>query len=131
MYVLTTTRNTGAIGRPCVYKEDGVYKMLYSYRGVRGYRDDPTQSYRLGYAESTDGLVWTRRDDEVGIERSESGWDSEMIEYSSLYQHAGRRYLFYNGNGFGKTGFGYAEQQDRGSRVVPPQNQPDSGNLGS
>lgn len=106
--------DTGAIGRPCVYKEHGVYKMIYSYRGIRGYRYNPSQSYRLGYAESADGLVWTRKDEELGIERSESGWDSEMMEYSSLYQHEGHNYLFYNGNGFGKTGIGYAVQTDPG-----------------
>ncbi len=99
---------TGAIGRPCVYKENGAYKMLYSYRGARNYRTDRTQSYRLGYAESSDGVNWTRRDDEVGIERSETGWDSEMMEYCYVQRYEGRSYLFYNGNGFGQTGIGYA-----------------------
>src|SRR4029078_1708746 len=61
---------TQAIGRPCVFPENGAYRMLYSYRSVDSYRIDPARSYRLGYAESTDGLAWTRRDDEVGIERS-------------------------------------------------------------
>ena len=105
-------QSTGAIGRPCVYMEDGVYRMLYSCRGIRDYRTDPAQSYRLGYAESSDGLKWTRRDEAVGIERSNSGWDSEMIEYCHLYQRESLRYLFYNGNGFGKTGIGYAVQHD-------------------
>ena len=104
---------TGAIGRPCVYKDAGIYKMIYSYRGVCDYRTDPAQSYRLGYAESNDGLTWTRRDDEVGIERSASGWDSEMMEYCCVYQHEDRTYLFYNGNGFGKTGIGYAVLDSR------------------
>lgn len=99
---------TGAIGRPCVYKDGDRYKMLYSYRGVRDYRTDRTQSYRLGYAESADGITWTRRDDDAGIERSESGWDSEMMEYCYYYTAGDRSYLFYNGNGFGKTGIGYA-----------------------
>jgi len=103
---------TGAIGRPCVYKEGGIYKMLYSHRSIRGYRSERSQSYRLGYAESPDGLDWTRRDDEVGIERSETGWDSEMMEYCSLYKHEGRSFLLYNGNGFGKTGIGYAVLND-------------------
>ncbi len=103
-------QSTGAIGRPCVYKEEDVYKMLYSYRSVSGYRTERNHSYRLGYAESIDGVVWTRRDEEVGIERSETGWDSEMMEYCSLYEHADRRYLLYNGNGFGQTGIGYAIQ---------------------
>jgi predicted GH43/DUF377 family glycosyl hydrolase len=100
--------NTGAVGRPCVFVENGIYKMLYSYRGVVGYRTDPHQSYRLGYAESLDGIRWTRKDGEVGISRSEHGWDSEMMEYCSLFQSRDDLYMFYNGNGFGKTGFGYA-----------------------
>ena len=47
-------------------------------------------------------------DDQVGIDVSPSGWDSEMIEYSSIWRHAGRTYLFYNGNNCGETGFGCA-----------------------
>jgi hypothetical protein len=96
------------IARPCVYLENGLYKMFYSYRSAIGYRTDPQRSYRLGYAESTDGLDWARKDSEVGIARSESGWDSQMIEYCFLYKHHRQKYLFYNGNGFGKSGFGYA-----------------------
>lgn len=102
------TGETDAIGRPCVYKQNGLYRMLYSYRDVRGYRTDPAQSYRLGYAESNDGIAWTRQDVEAGIERSASGWDSAMMEYCYIYHYRDRSYLFYNGNGFGKTGFGYA-----------------------
>jgi hypothetical protein len=99
---------TKAIGRPAVFYEDGLYKMFYSYRGILNYRTDREQSYRLGYAESRDGLTWTRRNEDVGIDRSDDGWDSEMIEYAYRYEHQGRKYLFYNGNGFGATGFGYA-----------------------
>ena len=99
---------TKAIGRPAVFQENGLYKMFYSYRGILNYRTDREQSYRLGYAESHDGIVWTRRDEDVGIDRSDDGWDSEMIEYSYRFEHGGQKYLFYNGNGFGATGFGYA-----------------------
>ena len=102
---------TEAIGRPCVFQDAGRYRMIYSYRGMRGYRSDRIQSYRLGYAESDDGLFWTRKDDEVGIERSASGWDSEMMEYCFIHQQPGGDYLFYNGNGFGKTGVGYAVRE--------------------
>jgi len=104
---------TDAIGRPCVYRlRNGRYGMLYSYRDVWGYRTERTQSYRLGYAESEDGIAWTRRDAEAGIERSASGWDSEMMEYCYRYNYRDRSYLFYNGNGFGKTGIGYAVLPD-------------------
>jgi hypothetical protein len=100
--------STDAIGRPCVFAENEMYKMIYSYRRAKNYRTDPGQSYRLGYAESVDGIDWVRKDRDVGIERSETGWDSEMIEYCCIHEHRGKKYMFYNGNGFGKSGFGYA-----------------------
>ena len=88
-----------AMSRPCVLKESGMYRMWYSYRG---------QSYRIGYAESADGINWTRKDQDAGIDVSETGWDSEMIEYPYVFDHRGLRYLLYNGNGYGKTGIGLA-----------------------
>jgi hypothetical protein len=101
-----------AIGRLAVFVEDGTYKALYNYRSASNYRVEPRQSNRLGYAESLDGINWVRKDNEVGIDRSNSGWDSEMMEYCSVYKHNGRKYLFYNGNGFGKSGFGYAIREE-------------------
>jgi hypothetical protein len=88
-----------AISRPCVVKEQNIYKMWYSCRGA---------AYRIGYAESQDGLLWDRHDENVGIDVSETGWDSEMIEYPFVFDHAGMHYMFYNGNGYGQTGIGYA-----------------------
>ena len=73
--------------------------MYYSYRG---------EMYRIGYAESEDGLEWNRMDEHAGIAPSESGWDSEMICYPCLFEYEGRRYMSYNGNGYGKSGFGIA-----------------------
>lgn len=89
-----------ALARPCVLKESGRYRMWYSFRGER---------YRIGYAESEDGRRWTRMDERAGIDVSASGWDSESIEYPQVFDHGGRRYMLYNGNGYGKTGFGLAE----------------------
>ncbi len=88
-----------AIGRPCVIKENGIYKMWYSYSAG---------SYRIGYAESNDGIRWKRKDEEVGIDVSESGWDSEMVAYAFIFEHDGKKYMLYNGNNYGKHGFGYA-----------------------
>ena len=97
-----------ANARPSVIREGGLYKMWYCYRGSLNYRTDPAESYRLGYAESLDGIDWTRKDSEIGIDRSEQGWDSVMMCYPYVYQHGDRKYLLYNGNGFGESGFGYA-----------------------
>lgn len=97
-----------AVGKPFVYKEEGLYKMIYSYRNSLNYRTDPEYSYRLGYAESADGESWQRMDDKLNIGFSAQGWDSVMMEYASSYVFGGKRYLVYNGNGFGESGFGYA-----------------------
>jgi len=88
-----------AIARPCVIKEDGIYKMWYAYS---------RKKYRIGYAESNDGIHWKRKDDEAGIDVSESGWDSEMVEYPFVFEHRGKKYMLYNGNNYGKDGFGLA-----------------------
>ena len=88
-----------AISAPRVLIENGRYKMWYSWRGT---------AYRIGYAESDDGVNWIRMDQEAGIDVSRVGWDSEMICYPFIFDHKGRRYLLYNGNNYGKTGFGLA-----------------------
>ena len=98
----------GGISRPCVLKQGDGYRMWYSRRGRRAYRTDSGQSYRIGYAESADGLRWERMDDRVGIDVSPGGWDSAMIEYAHVYPHGGRLHMIYNGNGFGASGFGHA-----------------------
>ena len=93
------TANEHAFGRPCVLKDGEGYRMWYSFRGER---------YRIGYAESDDGIVWRRRDDCAGIEPSAAGWDAEMIEYPAVFDAGGRRYMLYNGNDYGRTGIGLA-----------------------
>lgn len=88
-----------AISRPSVIQDTDRWRMWYSYRG---------EFYQIGYAESQDGIKWNRNDDHAGIETSTSGWDSEMIEYPFVFDHKGQRYMLYNGNDYGKTGFGLA-----------------------
>jgi len=88
-----------AISRPSVLRDPDRWRMWYSFRGP---------SYRIGYAESPDGIKWERRDGEAGIDVSPSGWDSEMIEYPFVFDHEGQRYMLYNGNGYSRTGFGLA-----------------------
>ena len=98
----------GGMTKPHVIREDGVYRMWYAYRGAVGYRDDPSQAYRIGYAESRDGVSFDRLDDRAGIDVSEEGWDSTMTSFPCVYDYDGTRYLLYNGNGFGLTGIGWA-----------------------
>ena len=64
--------------------------------------------YKIGYAESTDGINWNRLDDEVGITTSDAGWDADMICYPCVFRHGGNTYMLYNGNNFGGDGIGLA-----------------------
>ncbi|MCL2718598.1 MAG: hypothetical protein FWE14_07430 [Lachnospiraceae bacterium] len=100
--------NKESICRPCVIKEDGIFKMWYTYRSIINYRTDKLKSYRIGYAESRDGIDWTRLDEAVGINIPDEGWDSQMQAYPYVIAHNNRKYMFYNGNGFGQSGIGYA-----------------------
>lgn len=93
------------IGRPQVVKDGTMYRMFYGYA-------TKSKGYRLGYAESRDGINWVRKDQEIGIDVSESGWDSKMIAYPSVVKYRDKVYMFYNGNDMGKTGFGYAELEE-------------------
>ena len=76
--------------------------MWFSYRSGSG------ETYRIGYATSEQGEKWVLNLDKSGITVSESGWDSEMIAYPFVFDHQDRRYMLYNGNGYGRTGFGLA-----------------------
>jgi hypothetical protein len=97
----TAGKDEHGFGRPFVERVDGTYRMWYSIRTL-------SRGYRLGYAESPDGLAWARRDGEVGIDVSPEGWDSEMLCFGCVHAAGSETYLFYNGNGFGETGFGVA-----------------------
>ena len=106
--VVDIRSDEGGVAKPHVLKEDGIYKMWYCYRGAADYRKNPSHAYRIGYAESPDGIAWQRMDDKAGIDVSAGEWDSVMLAYPYVYKHKGRKYLVYNGDGFGQTGIGYA-----------------------
>lgn len=100
--------NEGGIVRPSVIKLKDTYYMWYSVRKNTNYRKNISSSYRLGFAVSSNGISWDRLDDEVGISLSLEGWDSEMVCYPFVIRQGNKLYMFYNGNGFGQSGFGYA-----------------------
>jgi hypothetical protein len=89
------------VSRASVIKHDGIYKMWLCYAMGSG-------GYRMGYAESADGIHYERMDEKAGIDVSPSGWDSEMVCYPHVFSHDGQMLMLYNGNGYGRTGFGYA-----------------------
>lgn len=93
------------IAKGTIWKEDGLYKIIFSSRTL-------SKGYRLGYAESHDGMTFVRKDELVGIDVSNSGWDSEMIAFPERFTYQDKTYLFYCGNHYGMSGIGYAELQN-------------------
>jgi len=91
-----------AICKPCVVKDADCYRMWFCSRG---------EKYRIQHAVSDEGYNWTRLGRDEGIDVSPEGWDSDMIEYPCVFDHGGRRFLLYSGNGFGATGFGLAVRE--------------------
>ena len=52
---------------------------------------------------------------QTGIDPSDNpeSWDSKAVTYPYVFQHRDRRYMLFNGNEFGKTGFGMAIWRDK------------------
>ena len=98
---LTPNPHEYAVGRPVVLKEGTLYRMWYSIRSF-------SRPYAIGYAESYNGIEWVRKDEQAGISRSDSGWDSEMVCYAYVIRLGGQLTMFYNGNQHGASGFGCA-----------------------
>ncbi|MBQ2645515.1 hypothetical protein IJG14_08110 [bacterium] len=94
-----------AFSRPSVIKIKNNYNMWVSSRGPKG-----IAKYRIYHSKSADGINWEKITDNksAGIDVSNSGWDSEMVCYPYVFKHKNNIFMLYNGNGYGKTGFGIA-----------------------
>jgi sucrose-6-phosphate hydrolase SacC (GH32 family) len=86
--------------------------MFFCYRQSSDFRKNRDRSYRIGYAFSDDMVDWVRDDSKVGIDVTEGSWDSDMLCYPHAFHCDNKIYLLYNGNEFGKCGFGLAQLED-------------------
>ena len=94
---------------PTVFYFKDRYHMYFCYRSAFDFRNNKKNSYRLGYAYSDDLISWHRDDMKSGIDVTENSWDSEMMCYPNTFELDGNIYMLYNGNVFGKYGFGLAK----------------------
>ncbi len=90
-----------ALARPSILRTREGWSMWFCAR-------TRTRPYRLQAARSMDGLVWQRDPEQAGLAPAAEGWDSEMVAYPHVFDHAGARWMLYCGNGFGRSGFGLA-----------------------
>lgn len=89
-------------GRPWVRRLSSGYEMWYSIR-------NSDIGYRIAYATSDDGLNWNRRGF-FGLDVGERGdWDGEMTAFGAVFDTPAGSFMLYNGNGYGRTGFGLAK----------------------
>jgi hypothetical protein len=89
-----------ALARPVVRRLDGGYRMLFSARRHN-------ETYRVYVASSVDGVTWQRQAKPL-LDVAPTGWDSEMVCYASKLTLGNRHFLLYNGNAYGRDGFGAA-----------------------
>lgn len=99
---------------PTVIKIEDRYHMYFAYRSTFDFRNNSNNAYRIGYAYSDDLENWKRDDENVGLELSSDGWDSEMMSYPHVFECDKEIYMLYNGNTFGKEGFGIARLVQNG-----------------
>jgi len=93
---------------PTVVKIGTQYHMYFCFRHMSGFRTDSAKGYRLGYAFSDDLTTWQRDDSLSGLNPTEGQWDSDMMCYPHIFKVGNQIYMLYNGNEFGKHGFGLA-----------------------
>jgi hypothetical protein len=83
--------------------------MFFCYRESFDFRANPGRGYRIGHAWSDDLSNWTRDDANPLLEAPPGDWDGEMQCYPHAFECDGSVYLLYNGDAFGRFGFGLAE----------------------
>lgn len=93
---------------PTVWELNNKYHMFFCYRQSFDFRSNSDRGYRIGYAYSEDMANWVRDDSKAGIDVTPGNWDSDMMCYPHVFKCEDKVYMLYNGNQFGKFGFGLA-----------------------
>jgi hypothetical protein len=93
---------------PTVIDIDGRLHMFFCYRESFDFRINSARGYRIGHAFSDDLCNWTRDDLNPRLDVTPGAWDSHMLCYPHAFECEGKVYLLYNGNEFGRYGFGAA-----------------------
>lgn len=100
----------GGISSASVIKIKDIYYMWFSVRKKFNYRNNIDNSYRIKMATSFNGLDWNRiNSNEIDI--SDNDWENFMVCYPEIVSHNDNLLMFYNGNGFGKSGIGLASKK--------------------
>ena len=90
-----------------ILKRDDMYHMWYA--GVDG-----SGKIQIGYAQSSDGAVWTKHEDNPVLEPGpEDAWDMQRVRPGTVLWIEGEYRMWYTGvNVFGTAQIGYATSED-------------------
>jgi len=88
--------------RPWIIIRNNLYLIWFSERSY-------SKKYRINFATSLDGITWQRKSDPIHPDISPEKWDSDMIAFPAVIETNYGVYMFYNGNHYGLTGFGFAK----------------------
>lgn len=94
---------------PSVIYRDGRAHMVFCFRQSFDFRNNKGRGYKVGYAWSDDLINWTRDDHALWLDGDQDEWDSDMQCYPHIFECNNNVYLLYNGNEFGRYGFGLAQ----------------------
>jgi hypothetical protein len=100
--VLETNKEIRAVTRPSFIQSPKGLVMVYSC--------DINGKYKLKAAiqNKHSGQKWIR-DKSFSFNSSGQDWDSDEQSYCNIFNHEKDYYMLYNGNKYGKTGFGIAK----------------------
>ena len=89
---------------PSIVKLDNQFLMAFCFRSIYDFKENSKNSYKIGFAKSTDLVNWTRIDEKLTFTEFQKGIDDEMQCYPHLVVQDSMIYLLYNGNHFGLHG---------------------------
>lgn len=94
------------LGRPSVVKYGYDWLMFFGASSIN-------EPYRMAAARSVDGDNW-ERDDSRALPPAAAGWDVRMCAYPGVIVTGGQLVMFYNGDDYGRRGFGWALANSQG-----------------
>lgn len=98
--------DSASAGEPSVINDGGTYKMWYSGQDAQGV-------FRIGYATSSDGKVWTKSPNPVLSVGSGTAWDAAGIASSAVIKDGSTYRMWYMGQNAANTvAIGYATSSD-------------------
>jgi len=100
------TFDAGGVGPQSVVVQDGLHRMWYIASPI----SPRTLGSTIGYAESDDGLSWTRRP--APVLEPTSGWESHWVRSSSVRFDGAGYQMWYTGASSTRVAIGYAVSSD-------------------